>query len=133
MSHSWIATFVCLLIATGYCSYIGDDDVVYQYLYRKPTPNEGLRRIRWVLLKTFTSVYGGFIVAAAVRQVLTLCCSITLSRDPTLLVAYACMLLVALLIGILQNGVRLLRGRPTRPLIDPIVWQRSFRRLEPKQ
>jgi hypothetical protein len=49
-----------LFVLTGYRSYRGDDDVVYD-LYRGPTPHEGIVRIRWVLLKTFTSIYGSFV------------------------------------------------------------------------
>jgi hypothetical protein len=123
MSYFWAAVFVCLLIATGYCSYIGDDDVIYQFLYRNPTPDEALRRTRWVLLKVTTSVYGGAVVAAAVRELL----------KPAVLVKLACMALVFLLIGALQNGIRILRGRPIRPLLDRVIWQRSVGRLGPKR
>ena len=84
MSHiySSIVVFVCLLVVTGYCNYIGDDDVVYQYLDRKPAPDEGLRRTRWVLLKASASIYGGFVLAAAVRELLRLCCTIAVAGDP---------------------------------------------------
>jgi hypothetical protein len=127
MAHlqNWTIAFVCLLALTVFCSYIGDDDVVYKYLERKPTPKEGLRRIRWVLLRTFTSIYGGLVLAAVVQKLLMQCCSIVLSKDPAVLTLFACMALVGLSIGVLQNGMRRLRGRPTRPLIDPVVWRRS--------
>lgn len=135
MSHteSWIAVFACLFSLTVYFSYIGDDDVVYQYLRRKPTPKEGVRRTRWVLLKAFTSIYGGLVLAAAVQKLLLQCCSIALRGNPSALTAFACMILVGLLIGVLQNGIRRLRNRPTRPLLDPIVWRRSFGKLEGHQ
>lgn len=123
MSYFWIAVFVCLLIATGYCSYIGDDDVIYQFLYRNPTPDEALRRTRWVLLKVTTSVYGGAVVAAGVRE----------PPRPAVLIKLACVASVFLLIGALQNGIRILRGRPTRPLVDRVIWQRSVGRLGPKR
>jgi hypothetical protein len=125
MSQNWVITFVILLAATVYCSYVGDDDVVYQYLHRQPTPDEGLRRIRWVLLRTFTSISGGAVLAALVLQLLIGCCSIRFSGYPLDLLLFACIAVVSVLIGILSNGIRRVRGRPTRPLIDKVVWQRS--------
>jgi hypothetical protein len=126
MSQSWVIVSVCLLGLTIFCSYIGDDDVVYQFLDRKPTPREAIVRIRWVILKTLTSIYGGFVLAAAVKKFLMGCCSIKLSENPAALIVFACITLVSLLIGILQNLIRHLRGRPARPLIDGAVWRRSL-------
>lgn len=123
--QSWIIVFACLLGLTAFCSYIGDDDVIYLYLYRKPSPREGIVRVRWVLLKTFTSLYGGLASAPAVIRILEDCCSISLSKDSIALIAFGFMALASLLIGILQNGIRWLRGRPRRPIIDRVVWQRS--------
>jgi len=128
-----IVFVACLLVVAAYCSYIGDDDVVYQYLDRRPTPQEGLRRIRWVLLKATASIYGGALLATAVPAVLRACCAIALVGDPAVLITFACMGVVSLLIGVLQNGIRSLRGRPTRPLIDPVVWQRSRGKIDRKQ
>jgi len=128
-----IVFVACLLVVTGYCSYIGDDDVVYQYLDRKPTPQEGVRRIRWALLKATASIYGGALLAAAVLVMLRACCAIVLAGDPAVLISFACMGVVCLLIGVVQNGIRILRGRPTRPLIDRVVWQRSFGKIERKR
>ncbi len=125
MSPSWIIAATALLAATIFCSYLGDDDIVYQYLYRKPTSNEGLRRIRWVLLKTFASIYGGFVVAAVILWLLLQCCSLRLAGYAFDLVVFACIALMAVLIGVIQNVIRRMRGRPTRPLIDRVVWQRS--------
>jgi len=134
MSPSWTITAVCLLMLTVYCSYIGDDDVVYDYLYRRPTPNEGLRRIRWVLLRTFASMYGGFVLAGTILKFLIQFCSIrVVGQDTKVLLAFACIALANILIGILSNGMRRLRGRPTRPLIDPIVWRRSRGPLKPER
>jgi hypothetical protein len=48
--QSWIVSFVCLLGLTTFCSYIGDDDVVYEFFDRKPTPREAIIRVRWVYL-----------------------------------------------------------------------------------
>jgi hypothetical protein len=60
-----IEVFVCLLAVTVFCSFKGDDDVVYHFFDRKPTGREALIRIRWVVLKTITSVYGGALLAVA--------------------------------------------------------------------
>lgn len=125
MSESWTITAVCLLLLTVCSSYIGDDDVVYEYLYRKPTPKEGVRRIRWVLLRTFASIYAGSILAAGILRLLRECCSVRLGHDPSILFMFACIAVAGLAIGVLSNAMRYLRGRPTRPLIDPVVWRRS--------
>ena len=126
MPANWTIPAVCILLLTICSSYIGDDDVVYDYLYRKPTPHEGLRRIRWVLLRTLTSIYAGALLSRAGLNILIWCCSIHVTgHDPALLLMLACIVVVSILIGILSNGMRRLLGRPTRPLIDPIVWRRS--------
>jgi hypothetical protein len=68
--QTWTTLFVLLLALTAFCSYIGDDDVVYQFLCRKPTPREALVRVRWVLLKTITSLYGGGALALAIIKII---------------------------------------------------------------
>jgi hypothetical protein len=117
---------VCLVGLTALCSYIGDDDVIYQFLNRKPTPREAIIRIRWVMLKALTSIYGGGLLAIAIVRFLMSCCSINLSENPATLTGFACMAVASLLISVMQNGIRHLRGRPTRPLIDRVVWRRSL-------
>lgn len=126
-TQSWIILFVLFLGVTAFCSYIGDDDVVYRYLDRKPTSREGIVRIRWVILKTLAAIYGGGVLEAVIGKLLIACCSIVLLGNPAALTVLVCIALVGLLIGVLQNGIRRLRGRPTRPLIDPVVWRRNFR------
>lgn len=126
MSQSWVILSIFFLGLTAFCSYIGDDDVVYQFMDRKPTPREAVVRIRWVLLKMATSIYGGFVLAAAVKKSLVGCCSVHLSENPVLLIVFVCMGVVSLLISLLQNQIRRLRGRPTRPLIDRAVWRRNL-------
>jgi hypothetical protein len=126
MSQKLLLISLFLLGLTAFCSYIGDDDVVYDIQNRKPTPREAIIRIRWVMLKIVTCIYGGFFLASAVTTLLLGCCSLSLSKNPSILIAYACMAPVALLIGILQNGIRRLRGRPTRPLVDWSILQRNL-------
>jgi hypothetical protein len=120
-----IVLVVCLLPLTLFCSYIGDDDVIYQFLYRKPTPHESLARLRWVILKIMTSIYGGFVLSAAVRKFLAACFSVSLTDFAHAQVVLACIGVVALFIGLLQNAIRYASDRPLRPVIDPIVWRRS--------
>lgn len=122
--HNMIILFVGLLGLTAFCSYIGDDDIIYQFLYRKPTPREGLVRVRWVFLKALTSIYGGGVLAVGVAKLLAVCCSVSFSKSLIVPAILACVGLVFLAIGILQNGVRRLRGRPIRPVIDPVIWRR---------
>jgi hypothetical protein len=121
----WMILFVCLLSLTVYCSCIGDDDVVYRYLNRSPTPHEAIIPLRWVILRTFTSIYGGILLATIPIEFMSKRYPIRLSGDGAVVLALVCMGLVSVSIGILQNGIRRLRGRPTRPLIDGVVWRRS--------
>ena len=126
MSQKLLVLSAFFLGLTAFCSYIGDDDVVYRFLDRKPTPHEAIIRIRWVMLKAVASIYGGFLLGSIVKKFLLGWCSIGLSKDPAVLIAFACVALVSLLIGVMQNGIRRVRGRPRRPLIDAVVWQRSL-------
>jgi hypothetical protein len=126
MSQKLFVLSAFFLGLTALCSYIGDDDVVYRFLDRKPTPHEAIIRIRWVMLKAVASIYGGFLLGSIVKKSLLGCCSIGLSENPAVLIAFACVALVSLLIGVMQNGIRRLRGRAARPLIDAVVWRRSL-------
>jgi hypothetical protein len=122
----WIMVFVGLFSLTALCSYIGDDDVIYRFLDRKPTPHEAIVRIRWVILKAVTSIYGGGVLAPFIILCLVSCCAIIPSKNQVVLLTVVCAGLVSLMISVLQNQIRRVRGRPTRPLIDRAVWQRSL-------
>jgi hypothetical protein len=131
--QKWILWFVILLAVTAYCSYIGDDDVVYKFLDRKPTPREGMIRIRWVLLKTFTSIYGGALLSVAIGIYgLRNLWSIHLSKNQAVLLALVCIAPANLMIGVLQNEIRRLTSRPKRPLIDGTVWKHNLRQWRGK-
>ena len=117
---------IFFLTLTICCSYIGDDDVVYQVIGRKPTPREGLIRIRWVLLKTFTSIYVGFAIAYSLKRFLVHGYSIELSKNSSVTIAFSCVALAALLIEALQNVIRRLTGRLARPLNDWSVFRRNL-------
>jgi hypothetical protein len=110
--------FVILLALTAFCSYLGDDDVVYNFLDRKPTPREGFIRVRWVLLKAITSICGGAVLAVGGMELIRLFCPLNLSKNEDVLLRALGMGVVSLLIGVLQNEIRRLRGRPRRPVFD---------------
>jgi hypothetical protein len=123
-----IVLFICFLVLTAFCSYIGDDDVVYQFLERKPTPREGLIRIRWVLLKTFTSLFGGMLLAFVLGKIiLEKRYSVHLSPNQAVLLALACVCVAGLMIGVLENEIRRLCGRQRRPLVDVAVLKHNWR------
>jgi hypothetical protein len=85
------------------------------------------------MLKTLTSIYGGQALAAVIKMFLRDCCSIKLADDPLILSFFACVGLASLLIGVLQNEIRRMRGRPSRPLIDVAIWRRNFLGPRPEQ
>jgi hypothetical protein len=123
----WIFVFVCFLGLTLFRSYRGDDDVVYRFIDRKPTPQEGLVRIRWVLLKAFASFYGGLILTLVVVYIARLFYPIHLTRSQTPFLSLACIVLVSLAISLLQNEIRRLCGRQKRPIVDWSILRRNLR------
>src|SRR5689334_10155164 len=108
--QGWIILFIVFLILTAFCSYIGDDDVVYQFLNRKPTPREGLVRIRWVMLKAITSIYGGCVLASLLFDIIIRVYRHRIPIAEVVLFSTMCMGIVSLLIGVLQNEIRRLPG-----------------------
>ncbi len=94
--QGWIILFVALLALTAFCSYIGDDDIVYQFLDRKPTPREGLVRVRWVMLKAITSAYGGGVLAITLLEAIEIFYRLKISKAEIVLLLpyvsafYAC-------------------------------------------
>jgi hypothetical protein len=124
--QSWIIGFICLLALTAYCSWIGDDDIVYQCFDRKATPREGLIRIRWVILKTLTSVQGGTLLAVATVMVARTMSQAKPSQDEFVLLFVACTAVVSLLVGVHENEIRRLSGRQRRPLIDLAIWRKNL-------
>lgn len=120
-------SIVCLLAGPDYVlSYIGDDDVVYEFFDGKPTPREAIIRVRWVLLKAATSICGGALLATIILKLLKTFHLYHPSDSEVVLLAVMCMAIVSLLIGVLQNQIRRLRGRPLRPLIDRKIWKKNI-------
>jgi hypothetical protein len=137
----WLIEFICLLGLTAFCSYLGYDDVVYDFFDRKPTPREGFLRLFWVVLKAVTSVLGGGLLAiflftmtfrffpAAIGVFRE---HLGFSKNGIVLLAFALSGLMVLLIGILQNVIRQFRGRPTRPLVDWAILRKNLRQWQGK-
>jgi len=116
-----------LLGVTAFCSYIGDDDVVYHLLDRTPTPRESLIRVRWVMLKGIASICGGSVLAVSAVESIRIVYPLNMSGNQAVLLALLCTGLVSLLIGVLQNEIRRLRGRPSRPLIDLVILRHNLK------
>jgi len=129
MSHTQeiILSFVFFAALTVWCSYIGDDDIVYKFLDRKPTPQEGVIRIRFVILKTITSVYAGSLMSIWFVQYIKSIYLINLSKNQAVLLVLIFIAMSSLFIGIIQNGMRYLQCRPRRALIDTIIWRHNLR------
>jgi hypothetical protein len=127
-----IVVFVCLLAWTIFLSYKGDDDVVYQYFDRKPTGREALIRIRWVMLKFITSIQGGALLAVLLGFPLIRHFHIAFSKHEAGVLGIVCVCIVGLAIGILQNGIRRLCGRPNRPPLDLTILQKNLRQRRGK-
>ena len=122
-----IVLFPILLALTIFLSFKGDDDVVYQCFDRKPTGREALIRIRWVLLKAVTSIYGGVVLAAVLGLALIRHFQITFSKHEAVLFWLGCVCVVSVAIGVLQNGIRRLCGRPSRPPLDMAILRKNAR------
>jgi hypothetical protein len=99
-------------------SWIGDDDTAYKFWGRKPTGAEGIARIRFVLVKFFASLYGGVLVAFLLASYVRDAFSMTMPNEYFVCFMALCMALFALFIGVMQNGIRLIRGRKLRPIYD---------------
>lgn len=127
MSTQGVTVFVVLLALTLFCSYKGDDDVVYQFFDRKPTGREALIRIRWVMLKLTTALYGAALLAVGLDLALIRQFHIVLSKDEAGLLGIVCAAVIGLVIGVLQNGIRRLCGRPSRPPLDVAIFKKNFR------
>ena len=124
--------FVLLLGLTAFCSYRKDDDVVYDFLDRKPTPRESIIRIRWVLLKALTSIVGGGVLALSILMLVMKFNFIFPSKNAGILLGAICMGVVNLSIGLLQNVIRWLTGRTRRPVFDRVIWRKNLRQWSGK-
>jgi hypothetical protein len=109
---------------TLYCSYIGDDDVAYRYMGRKPTPKETISRIRFVLAKAVASIYMGSVIAILLGlEIIKETLGFSISENQSVYLIVACICIANLFIGVIQNWIRRSRGRQQRPLIDVALWK----------
>ena len=106
-------------LLTMYSSWIGDDDVVYACMHRKPTNHEGLRRMRYVLVKGFASMScGGYFASVFGEYILKPTVMPQISHDQAVLIILIFMGITGLLIGVIQNVIRQYQGRQLRPPFD---------------
>ena len=106
-------------LLTCFLSYIGDDEVAYKILKRKPTPKEGMARIRFVLVKLLSCLYGGSALSYfLVQKILKERLGFSFSGNESIALILVSMGFVFLFIGAVQNLIRILLGRPRRPILD---------------
>jgi len=123
-----LISFLIFFALTLISSSVGDDDVAYKFFDRKPTGKEALARIRFVIAKVLASLYGGGLMAFFIAQTLArndLLSSI--SKNQSILLMMLCIVAVALLIGIVQNFLRLIQGRQQRPIFDQAILKHNLR------
>jgi hypothetical protein len=126
--HDLIIYSSLTLALTLVFSWIGDDDVVYAIMNRKPTPNEAIARIRYVFAKFFASLYcGGLIALFLVQDVFRGMLSLNVSKLQIVFIVWLCICLFSLFIGVLQNCIRLLQGRKQRPIFDVEIWRHNLK------
>jgi hypothetical protein len=90
---------VCFGLTLYFCVQ-GDDDVVYKFMDRRPTGQEAIARIRFVLAKLFASLSGGALMVAVLgKVVLKSIFSITISENSGVLLGLLCILIASMLIG----------------------------------
>jgi hypothetical protein len=130
MTPIWhiLLTFAISFGFTIYFSFIGDDDVVYQFMGRNPTPKEGLARVRFVFAKACASCSGGIVMATLLGLYLRKEFLVQFSENGVVCLAMACILVSSLLIGTVQNGIRRQQGRRERPVLDIALWKYTLGR-----
>jgi hypothetical protein len=114
--------FGAFLISFVASCWVGDGDVIYDILHRKPSSKETVQRVRFVLLKAFTIFYGALLATIFVgHSVIEGMLLIKVWGNDVLIIFLPCWAVVALLVGILQNVIRQIQGRELRPLIDRVI------------
>jgi hypothetical protein len=117
---------VIFTLLTLISSWVGDDDVVYAFWDRDPTPNESIRRLRYVLVKFFASLYGGGYLALLLgRDVIKGMLMIDFPKVVFVVLIGICIGAFSLFIGVIQNQIRSLNGRPKRPPYDLALRRRN--------
>ena len=100
----------------------GDDDISDRLRARKPTPDEAIRRITYVLSMLFTAIFGGSVSAILFKIYIILpyypiqARTMTQNQNSYLIVIF--LVVFFILQRGLQNLIRNLQGRKPRPLVD---------------
>lgn len=122
--------FIPASIVTFLFSLKGYDDVVYDFMNRKPTGQEGIKRIVFGSAKIMTALTGGELFLITLFPLLRryeAAHNVQISQNQIVLASLVSMCLVWGAIGIFQNTIRLLQGRTTRPLYDFSIARHNLR------
>ena len=123
-----ILSAILFLITTILLSLNRFDDLVYELFDRSPTSVESVKRVVYVFAKALTCLYCGSIFAVIFKRMfIEKNLQIPLTAHQNLLLIIACMVLVFFLLGLIQNAIRKLQGRPLRPILDRRVFLRGIR------
>jgi hypothetical protein len=105
----------------------GDGEAVYKFLDRKPTGNEAIARIRFVMVRLIASISGGCLMALIIgRDMLRDDFSLAISKDQRTLLAVLCIGVTHILIEVVHNIIRHMQGRRTRPIFDPVIIKHNY-------
>ena len=118
----------------------GFDDILAQVEGRKPTGQEGIRRIGYVLVRACAAASGGYLLAGKMlifirTQPYTpkfLALFGVVRDDPRSILHFSLLVLIfssflsLLLLRLAQNTVRKFQGRNPRPWIDWTPFRRTF-------
>jgi hypothetical protein len=126
-----IVIFVILFLLNIFFIINHDDDVVDAFRDRKPTPQEGIRRVRCVLTAFFASILGGSLLAVFVfRHIIYTFHLIdvgSVTNDTKDAIFLLCIALFMIFMKLFQNLLRTLQGRPARPIIDVRTLRRNIK------
>jgi hypothetical protein len=131
MANLTIGFVVCFL-AFLYFIFRGDDEIAAKLLTRKPTPEEGFRRVRYVLSGFFASIFGGALLAVYSTRFILIPFHVlpisTMSKNGRQLYVVACIVLALLLIRLLQNVLRIAARKQPLPFVDTQTLRKNLGR-----
>ena len=117
--------------ATMFFSYLGDDEVAYRFIGRKPTGKEVVARLRFLIAKFCACLSGGIVMAVFFMQYIYAgIFSLPKPSPNRLALLYLLGVFAAfLLCGVLQNIIRRLQGRKPRSVYEKEVLKDNLKRL----
>jgi hypothetical protein len=114
-AETWFyISLVLTLIFVG----LGDDDVAYKCMKRKPIGNEVAARLRFVAAKMAASGWGGALMVRFGGLYILERFPSQFLRENILVFWIPCFVVVYSLVGALQNIVRFFQGRKPLPLFE---------------